>query len=106
MKYRPLKDFVAKHGGLRLSMHPRLREQLVDMAVEEFPFDASDAAAVEVLTARLTVRARKQYGSILVLVFITAAGAIVAKLIWEWLRKRHAHRVLLMGWQEAAKKGR
>lgn len=106
MRFRPLKDYVQKAGGLRLSMHPRLREQLVDMAVEEFPADANFDTAAEVLAARLTIRARRQYGKLLVFVFVASYAAIVAKLVCQWHDKRNAHRVLMLGWQDAARKGR
>lgn len=106
MKYRPLKDYVSKNGGVRLSMHPRLRDQLVDLAVEEFPADASSSTAEEVLAARLTIRARRQYGKVLTFVFVAAAAAGVAKLVCGWHGKRNAHRVLLLGWQSASKDGR
>lgn len=33
--YRPLKDYVARRGGLRLAMHERLRDQLVEAAVAD-----------------------------------------------------------------------
>lgn len=105
LRYKPLKDYVRKNCGMRLRMQPRLRDQLVDIAVEEYPFDADDDVVVAVLTARITLRARKQYGSILVLVLISTLGGIIAKLLFDWAKKRHSHRVLLYGWQEQAKQG-
>lgn len=106
MQYRPLKDYVAKRGGVRLSVHPRLRDQLVDLAVEEYPCAADADVAGEVLAARLSLRARRHYGSVMTFLVVHAAAVLVAGLVWQWHGRRHAHRVLMLGWQEQAKRGR
>lgn len=106
VKYRPLKDYVQRRGGLRLAMHPRLRSQLVELAVEEYPVGAAIEVAPEVLSARLTIRARRQYGKVMAFVLVSAAAVTVSKLVCEWHGKRHSHRVLMLGWQEVAKGAR
>lgn len=98
-KYRPLKDYVSRRGGTRLAIHGRLRDQLVEMAVEDFPFDAPGP---EVLAARLKVKAREQYGSVMLILLVSVISNLVAKLVWEWWQKRHAHQVLMRGWCDAA----
>lgn len=103
--YTPLKKFVAEAGGMRLGVHQRLRDQLVEWAVEEFPTDAPADKGAEVLAARLRRRIRedKRYGSIIAIALISIFANLVAKLIWEWWQKRHANRVLMQGWNNAAK---
>lgn len=97
-KYRPLKDYVARRGGNRLAFHGKLRDQLVEMAVEDFPFDADAITGPQVLAARLKRRAREKYGSVMMLVLASILANLIAKLVWEWWQKRHAHRVLMYGW--------
>ena len=101
--HKPLKEYVARAGGMRLSMHQTLRDQLVDMAVEEFPFDAPDDKRAEVLAARLRVRARDKYGSILAMILVSVLANLIAKLIVEWWRKHHANKVLMYAWHRSAK---
>lgn len=102
--HKPLKEYVARAGGMRLSMHQTLRDQLVDMAVAEFPFDAPDDRRVEVLAARLRVRAREKYGSILAMILVSVLANLIARLIVEWWRKHHSNRVLMYAWHRHAEK--
>jgi len=101
--YSPLKNYVAQQGGLRLSVQHRLRDKLVDWAVEEFPLDADDEHGEKVLAARLRVRVRKQYGgSLVALALVSIIANLIARLVWEWWKKKHSHRVLLHGWCQRA----
>lgn len=100
--YKTLKDYVSRAGGMRLAMHGTLRDQLVEMAVEEFPFDAPDEKRVEVLAARLRVRARERYGSVIAMILVSVIANLIAKLIVEWWRKHHSHKVLMYGWHKNA----
>ena len=101
--YEPLKKFVARAGGIRLSMHPALRDQLVEWAVEDFPADAPPERMQEVLSARLRLRARDKYGSVIAAILISILAQLVVKAIVAWWNKRHAHQVLMIGWQEQAR---
>lgn len=98
MRYEPLKKFVMRSGGVRLSAHPSLRDQLVDWAVEEFPVDAEPERVAEVLAARLRIRAREQYGSVLASILIWVLVQLIVKAVVSWWNKNHSHRVLMAGW--------
>lgn len=100
--YKTLKDYVSRAGGMRLAMHGTLRDQLVEIAVEEFPFDAPDDRRVEVLANRLRVRAREKYGSFVVMMIVSVLANLIAKMIVEWWRKHHSHKVLMYGWHKNA----
>jgi hypothetical protein len=102
MQYKPLKTFVARHGGTRLAMHTTLRDQLVDMAVQEFPVDAPDDKKAEVLAARLRVRVREKYGSFIVTILVGIVVNLVCRIIVEWWKKHHSHQVLMYGWHAEA----
>lgn len=102
-KYGSLKDYVARRGGLRLAIHGGLRDQLVEMAVEDYPLDAPEDRAEEVLAARLRQRCRQKYGSVMLMLLISVLANLVARAVWEWWKNRHANRVLMAGWQYAAK---
>jgi hypothetical protein len=90
--YEPLKKFVSRAGGIRLSTHPALRDQLVEWAVEEFPADAPPERMEEVLSARIRLR-----------ILISVLAQLIVKAVIAWWQKRNAHRVLLVGWQEQAR---
>ena len=101
--YSPLRNWVAQQGGMRLAANPRVRERLVDWAVEEFPVDADPDRGQEVLAARLRLRIRKQHGSLIAMALLSIFANIVARLVWEWWSNRHSHRVLMQGWHSRAK---
>ena len=101
MQYRPLKDYVARHGGARLAMHAGIRERLVDMAVEEFPIDAPVDQKEEVLRARMRIRVRKEYGSIIATILIGVMINVIVRIVTEWWFSRNSHRLLMGGWQDA-----
>ena len=101
--YDSLKKYVSRAGGIRLSTHPALRDQLVEWAVEEFPADAPPERMEEVLAARLRLRARDKYGSVIAAILISILAQLIVKAIVAWWNKRHAHRVLMVGWQEQAR---
>ena len=101
MQYRPLKDFVTRRGGARLSVHGGLRDRLVELAVEEFPLDAPPDRKDEVLRARLRLRVRREYGSVVATILIGLLVNTIVKLIVEWWFSKNSHRVLMEGWQRA-----
>lgn len=100
--YRPLKEYVARRGGARLALHGGLRDHLVEMAVEEFPIDCPADKIADVLRARMNVRIRRNYGSILATILIGVLVNVIVKLVTEWWLSRHAHRVLIRGWHKNA----
>lgn len=99
-KYESLKTYVSRAGGIRLATHPALRDRLVEWAVEEFPADAPPDRMAEVLSARLRLRARDQYGSVIAAILISVLAQLIVKAIIEWWKRRQAHQVLMLGWQE------
>jgi len=102
-RYTPLRNFVKRHGGIRVAAHGPLRDQLIDWAVEEFPLDAPDDQKEEVLAARLRVRGREKYGSIILSILLGVMVQLICHYIVEWWKKHHSHQVLMEGWQYAAK---
>ena len=102
--YRPLKDYVARKGGVRLAMHARMRDQLVEAAVADWPVGCDEDKVEDVITARLRMRIRQQYGSFMALLLISVIANVIGRLIVQWWRERHSHRVLMAGWSEQARK--
>lgn len=102
-RYRPLKDYVSRKGGLRLSLHGGTRDRLVEMAVEEFPKFCPADRLEEVLRARLAIRIRKQYGSVVATLLISVLVNMIVRMIVEWWSARSAHRVLMEGWVAQAR---
>lgn len=102
VQYGPLKRFVAKRGGYRVSMHPRLRDRIVEIAVEEFPSDCEPVHVEDVLEARVRRRVRQKYGSILASILIGVLVSVIVRLIVEWWFSHMSHRVLMQGWHKNA----
>jgi hypothetical protein len=100
--YRPLKSFVAKRGGLRLGMHGALRDRIVEMVVEDWPVGCPADRLEEVVRARVSVRVRQKYGSIVAMFLLSIAINAIVKIIIEWWFAREAHRVLMVGWASAS----
>jgi hypothetical protein len=103
IKYESLKTYVKRAGGIRLSTHPALRDKLIEWSVEEFPTDAPPDRMEEVLSARLRLRVRDQYGSVIAALLISVLAQLIVKAIIAWWQKRHAHQVLMVGWQEQSR---
>ena len=102
-KYQSLKDFVESRCGARGGFHRGIRNRLTEIAVEEFPSDAADDKCLEVLTARMRVRIRKEYGSVVAMLIISVLANLIARAVWEWWKNHRAHRVSMIGWQEEAR---
>jgi hypothetical protein len=100
--YRPLKSFVAKRGGVRLAMHGGLRDRIVEMIVEEWPIGCPADRLEEVVKARVSVRLRKKYGSVVAMFLLSMLAQALVKIIIEWWFSRESHRVLMVGWANAA----
>lgn len=102
--YSSLKEFVSRRGGTRLYMHGKLVDSLVDIAVREFPADAPSERMTEVLAARMRLRAKEKYGSIIAMLLVGILINVISKLIVEWWNNRKSHRVLMQGWKASAEK--
>ena len=103
VSYSPLKKYVCREGGVRLSMHGPLRDKFVEWAVEEFPVDAPEDKVAEVLTARLRIRAREKYGSVLLAIVMGVVIQLVVNAIVRWIESRRANRALMIAWATRAK---
>jgi hypothetical protein len=103
-RYRALKNYVAQKGGLRLSMHGGLRDQLVEAVVEEWPVGCSASRVDEVVRARVARRLRTKYGGLLSSFVISVLANLVIRLVVEWWLDRNSHRVLMEGWSRRAQK--
>lgn len=102
VKYRPLKDFVARRGGVRLGSHSRFRDQAVEWAVECWPLGVDADKVEEVLRARLALRTREQYGSVLAAFLIPVLVNLVVHIVVRWWESRRENRALMAQWSADA----
>lgn len=102
-KYGSLKKYVEERAGKRGRIHHGYRDRLVEIAVEEFPCGIDRDKSLEVLQARMRIRIRQEYGSIIAVLLISVLANLIARAVWEWLKKRHSHEVIMTGWQEEAR---
>lgn len=101
--YRPLKSFVASKGGTRLRLHAPLRDRLVECVVEEWPIGCPPDRIEEVVVARMKVRLREQYGSVIAMFLVSVLVNAIVRLVIEWWFSRESHRVLMQGWASEAR---
>lgn len=97
-KLGPLKSYVLRRAPVRLSMHGRLRDSLVEMVVEEWPVGCRPDRIEEVLKARVAVRLRERYGSVIAIFIVSALANVIVKLIIEWWFSRAENRTLMAEW--------
>ena len=97
-KFATLKRFV----GERCRYSRRLRDELVEIAVEEFPADAPDEMKGAILRERLRERVRERYGSVIAIILIGVLVNVITRLILEWWFESPSHRVIMQGWARAA----
>ena len=102
-RYRPLKSYVAQRCGLRFAAHGGLRDSLVELAVDEWPEDCDLAHLEEVLRARLAIRCRQRYGSVVAMFLISIFINAIVRLAIEWWLDRDSNRALLTTWKRRAK---
>lgn len=102
--YRPLKAFVAARSSTRLRLHAPLRDKLVEAIVEEWPVGCPPERIEEVVSARMRIRLREQYGSVVAMFLLSILVNALVKLIIEWWFDRESHRVLMVGWANQASK--
>jgi hypothetical protein len=100
--YRPLKDFVARRGGFRLAMHGGLRDAVVEHIVADWPNDCPIEHVEEVVRARIRLKVRERYGSVLGMIVLSAFINVIVRLIIEWWFSKTSHRVLMAGWAKNA----
>ena len=103
-KYGPVKAYVLRRGPMRLALHGPLRDRLVEMAVEEWPVGCDPDRIEEVLRARMGMRLREQYGSVVAIILLSALANIVVRLVLEWWFSRESHQVLMYGWARQAQR--
>ena len=103
-QYHSLKSFVARKSDMRLAMHGRFRDRLVDIIVEEWPIGCRPEHLEEVLRAKVCLRVREKYGSVVAMFLISILVNALVRIVIEWWFAREAHRVLLTGWANNAQK--
>lgn len=100
--FRPLKSYVARRGGLRLSVHGPMRDRLVEEIVACWPEDCPADRLEEVIRARLSIRLKKRYGSVIAMFLLSALASALIRLAIDWWLERRSHRDLMEGWARAA----
>lgn len=105
-KYAALKLFVRREGALRLNAfgpQSKFRDQVIDWAIAEWPDEVDPARLEEVLRARLAIRTREKYGSVLAAFLIPVLVNVIAHLIVKWWESRKDNRAKLAVWVASAK---
>lgn len=102
-RYGSLKAFVRERGGPRLLANGRFRDRCVEWAVEDWPTDCEPERLEEVLRARLAIRTRQEYGSVMAALLIGIAVNLICRLIVDWWERRLSNKAIMAAWNHAAK---
>jgi len=103
--HRPLKAYVARKGGYRLACRARLRDQVVDQIVADWPVDCPIESMDVVVRARAAIRVKNRYGTgVVAMLLLSAFINVIVKLVMEWWFERDSHRVLMRGWAMKAQR--
>jgi hypothetical protein len=98
---KPLKSWVRKRGGVRLASHAKFRDQIVEWAVESWPEDTTRLE--ETLKARLAIRTKEKYGSVLAAFLVPVLVNLIVHLIVKWWESRRENKLLMDKWVADAK---
>lgn len=97
-KFAPLKAWILRRAPMRVSLHGALRDRLVEQIVEDWPTGCPPDRIEEVAQARMQVRLRDRYGSVIAVFVISALANILIRLVVEWWFSHQANRVLMAEW--------
>lgn len=97
-KFGPLKAFVLRRAPMRLALHGSLRDRLVEQVVENWPVGCPPDRLEEVIRARMTVRLREQYGSVVAVFILSALANVIIRLILDWWFSAPENRTLMAEW--------
>jgi hypothetical protein len=100
--YKPLKKYIAAHGGPTLRMHGKMLDRLTHAVVEEWPVGCPIDRIEEVVVARMRVRLRAQYGSVIAMFLIGVLVNALVRIIIDWWLARESHKILMAGWAQQA----
>ena len=101
-RYAPLKKFVAKRGGVRLAVRPKIRDELVEFCVDNWPDDNSE----KTMRVKAGNFLRQKYGSILASILIALLVRVIVTLIIEWWTSREENRAAWRVWRTYAEVAR
>ena len=99
-RYRPLNDYAAP----RFRLAPKgLRDELIAMAVDEFP-DMPRASRDEIVLALRESMARsvkRRYGSLLASFLISFIINTIVRIVVDWWFDDEGHKTLMRHWKHA-----
>lgn len=97
-KLGPLKAFVLRRAPMRLALHGSLRDQLVEQIVDDWPVGCPPDRMEEVIRAKMSIRLRERYGSVVAFFILSAIANIVIRLILDWWLSAPENRTLMAEW--------
>lgn len=97
-KFAPLKAFVLRRSPMRLAMHGNLRDRIIEHVVEDWPIGCPQDRLEEVIRARMSVRLRERYGSVIAMFILSALANVVIRLILDWWFSSPQNRTLMAEW--------
>jgi hypothetical protein len=103
IKYGPLKAYILRKGPMRLALHGGLRDRLIEQIVSDWPVGCPPEKLEEVIRARVSLRLRERYGSVVAVLLLSALANIVIRLVLDWWFSSESNRVVMAGWVSEAR---
>jgi hypothetical protein len=101
--YPELRDYAIEQGGIRQRVNPRLRDQIIEWIVADWPVGSREDELAEILMTRVARRLKAQkYGSVLLTFILYIVASQLIKIAIEWVLERLQNRKLMMQYHAKA----
>jgi|AACY02.2.fsa_nt_gi hypothetical protein len=101
--YPELRDYAIEEGGIRQRVNPRLRDQIIEWIVADWPVGAREDQYPEILMMSVARRLKAQkYGSVLLTFILYVVASQLIQIAIEWVLERLANRELMIQYHAKA----
>lgn len=101
--YPELRDYAIEHGGIRQRVNPRLRDQIIEWIVADWPVGSREDELAPTLMTKVAARLKsQQYSSVLLTFILYVVASQLIKIAIEWVLERLQNRELMMQYHAKA----
>ena len=102
MKYQELREYIDKHGDIRVSTHRGLRDKVINWIVEDWPVGSREDELASILMQSMAIRLREKYNSVILTFLLYVVVSQLVKLAIDWFLERLENRQLMMRYHAQA----
>ena len=102
MRYQELREYIVKHGDIRVSTHRGLRDKIINWIVEDWPVGSREDELAGILMQSMAIRLREKYNSVILTFLLYVVVSQLVKLAIDWFLERLENRQLMMQYHAQA----